>query len=227
MIIYKVTNLINGKVYVGATKQRLSDRVWDHKAKAFRHGSKSLFHTALRKHGWANFKWEIIDQASTVSELHDKERLHISGFKTFNSDKGYNSTSGGHKGTRISDKMKEGVSKFHKGRKHSEEENKAKSLRQMGAGNPFYGKSHSSETKTKISEVKKAQKIRYTEEEKEKFVHRGSDNGRALITEGIAREIKIHLRDGWRNCDIQRKFDISKSIVKAIKANKTWRHVKI
>lgn len=60
MIIYKITNLINGKIYVGQTKRTLKARIYQHI-----HRSESAISLAIQKYGWENFKAEIIEECET------------------------------------------------------------------------------------------------------------------------------------------------------------------
>lgn len=56
---------------------------------------------------------------------------------------------------------------------------------------------------------------------------RGSRNGSAKIDEGTARKIKILISEGKKNKEIMEILNVSLKIVRAIRENKTWRHVDI
>jgi group I intron endonuclease len=102
-IIYKITNTVNGKVYVGQTVSRLAKRWREHKCHAGKHGpNKHYLHKAMHKYGHDKFSIEIIDQAFSAEELSAKEMSWISILETSNRDKGYNLTLGG-EGFRPSD----------------------------------------------------------------------------------------------------------------------------
>lgn len=58
-IVYKATNLINGRVYIGLTTTTL-ERRWAVHCCEVRRGSKYLFHKAIRKYGEDSFSLEII-----------------------------------------------------------------------------------------------------------------------------------------------------------------------
>ena len=60
--VYLHTNLINGKMYVGITGIKPSDR-W---AKGYRHSTK--FYHALQKYGWNNFEHTILVDQLTREE---------------------------------------------------------------------------------------------------------------------------------------------------------------
>lgn len=93
--IYKITNQINGKIYVGQSIN-IKDRWYQHKAKAFNENEpayNSAIHAAFRKYGIENFKFEIIEECQQ-SELDEKEIFWI---QTLNSltPNGYNILKGG------------------------------------------------------------------------------------------------------------------------------------
>lgn len=76
MLIYKITNKTNSKVYVGRTKRKLKER-WSghtHRANA---GSKLPIHNAIRKHGKENFSIEAIYECKTENEMIEKETFFI------------------------------------------------------------------------------------------------------------------------------------------------------
>lgn len=98
MIIYKVTNKLNGKLYIGQTTVNLSHRKSQHKSSCFTAKQNNVFYMAIRKYKWKNFKWEVIDKASSLDELNEKEMYWINYYRTFIGFKdcnGYNMTLGG------------------------------------------------------------------------------------------------------------------------------------
>lgn len=140
MIVYKVTNKINGKVYIGITTKTL-----EHRKKIHIRDSKRMdtyFYRAIRKYGEENFEWEVIDTAETKEELSELEKYYIKLYDSFdNKDKGYNTTSGGYESWEI-----------------TEEERINRSERVKGENNPMYGrespmkgKKFTEEHKAKIS----------------------------------------------------------------------------
>ena len=83
MIIYKTTNLINGKSYVG--QQSTNDEMYL--------GSGKILKRAIVKYGVENFKKEIIEECSTREELNKREVYWI---KKLNPE--YNLHEGGYGG---------------------------------------------------------------------------------------------------------------------------------
>jgi hypothetical protein len=96
MIIYKVTNKINLKVYIGQTTMPLKLRKASHKCAALTSHSNSYFHKAIRKYGWDSFEWVELYQCSSKEELDIKEIEYIVEHDCHaSSGKGYNLTKGG------------------------------------------------------------------------------------------------------------------------------------
>lgn len=95
--IYKVTNLINGKVYIGQTIQTVQNRWYRHCGKSGISQAElnTHFKRAILKYGKDNFKIEIIEDCDS-SLLNEREKYYISYFDSYNS--GYNSTLGGNDG---------------------------------------------------------------------------------------------------------------------------------
>lgn len=92
--IYKITNLINNKVYIGQTKQYYLDRWSQHKSHAKTGLSNHKLARALRKYGEENFIIEIVEQCS-YEELDEKETYWIEYYDSIKN--GYNILTGGQK----------------------------------------------------------------------------------------------------------------------------------
>lgn len=88
--LYKITNLINGKIYIGQTIHP-KKRWWEHKQRAKTHYDNYPLHLAIDKYGEDNFKFEIIEESINYNE---RETELI---KQYNSlcPNGYNVTQGG------------------------------------------------------------------------------------------------------------------------------------
>lgn len=90
--IYKITNQLNGKVYIGQSVN-LKHRWIDHKSRA-RTGKQSPLYNDMRDLGFENFKFEIIEQCDKES-LNDREVYWIKYYNSNNSEIGYNKNNGG------------------------------------------------------------------------------------------------------------------------------------
>ena len=167
--IYRITNNINHKTYIGQHKYCKSLLVEDGYM-----GSGIILKKAQKKYGIENFSKEIITIAMSRSEANVLEKFYISKERNENSYGCYNVANGGqggawNKGIPCSEETKKKISETLKGREHSEEwkrkinENSTR----------FSGHHHSEETKRKISEANKGHRPSFcrprTEEEKRKM----------------------------------------------------------
>jgi group I intron endonuclease len=88
--IYKITNIINGKVYIGQTINSVENRFKQHTRKK---GCTYLY-AAIKKYGKENFKVETIEDVPR--ELLDEREIYwISFYNSTNKDIGYNIIKGG------------------------------------------------------------------------------------------------------------------------------------
>ena len=97
--IYKITNLINGKCYIGKTNN-FKRREKDHFRLAITEGHKEYDKTlyrAIRKYGKENFKFEIIEELEDYSIAGKREQYWIKYYNSFND--GYNESEGGDGGS--------------------------------------------------------------------------------------------------------------------------------
>lgn len=98
--IYKITNLVNGKVYIGQS-QNIERRFRNHKSIAFNNlatGYEYPLYKAMRKYGIENFTFEIIEEC-LVQDLDDKEKQYILAYDALN--QGYNQTLPEQAGTKM------------------------------------------------------------------------------------------------------------------------------
>lgn len=148
--IYKVTNVINNKVYIGQTTDTLEKR-WKRHINSAKKGSNLYFHRALIKYNINNFKIENIDQAQSKKELNDKEKYWIAYYKSYVKDFGYNLTKGGEGGALTGEAL-EKMKLSKKGKKPSPESILKRSIslkgKLCGEKNPMYGKKPVNANKT-------------------------------------------------------------------------------
>ena len=153
MFIYKVTNKINGKFYIGLTKRDIQRRLKEH----MYNGDTGLS-APIKKYGLENFVIETIDTAKSFKELEQKEMKYIKELKPHYNLSTIIGTNFSH-----SDKSKEKISKSLKegGKmKWSEERKEHYSKMFAGKSNPMYGKSafkgrkHTPETLLKMRNSK-------------------------------------------------------------------------
>lgn len=84
-VIYKITNLINGKFYIGKDSSNRKN-YW---------GSGVAIKAAIKKYGIENFKKEVIAETEELDELNYFESSFIIALESYNPDKGYNRNLGG------------------------------------------------------------------------------------------------------------------------------------
>jgi group I intron endonuclease len=83
-VIYKITNMINGKIYIGQTKQKPNHRWNNHKSLSNnkkKHKNMAIT-SAIAKYGKENFTFEVIDHAFSYDELNNLEEKYIEKFNT-------------------------------------------------------------------------------------------------------------------------------------------------
>ena len=81
MHIYRITNKINGKVYIGQTVQSNPKMRWYAHLDYARKGRKSHLYDSMRKHGIDNFDWEVIDQGSSIEKLNELEAKWLAHYR--------------------------------------------------------------------------------------------------------------------------------------------------
>lgn len=97
MFIYKICNIINGKIYIGLDTSNIKQcKRWKHHIKSYKYKNyekNKILYKAMRKYGIENFIFEIIDMATNHEELRKLEKFWII---FYNSAKnGYNMNYGG------------------------------------------------------------------------------------------------------------------------------------
>lgn len=118
MIIYKITNLINHKIYVGQTQQELAQRWREHCC--YKASPKMLISKAIQKYGKENFTIEILAIAENLEHLNILEVNFISELNALNPKIGYNRRSGGQNYI-MQESTKEKIRQANLGKKASEE----------------------------------------------------------------------------------------------------------
>jgi group I intron endonuclease len=122
-IIYKATNVIDGKSYVGYTTTTRRKYQHYYAAKS-QDDVNNYFYNAIRLHGYDNFKWEVLKECDNQLMLNLMETFMIMVHHTHWTEGGYNMTWGG-----------DGMS----GYKHSKQSiEKMKIIAQIRCLNPEY-----------------------------------------------------------------------------------------
>lgn len=92
--IYKTTNNVNGKMYIGQKK-------YGTQKEDMYLGSGTLIKRAINKYGAENFSRVIIDEANSREELNELEKYWINYYNAVDSDQFYNIAAGGEGGNTI------------------------------------------------------------------------------------------------------------------------------
>lgn len=91
MVIYKTTNLVNGKIYIG--KDSKNDPKY--------YGSGLVLNQAIKKYGIENFQKEILEYCDSKENLNNREKYWIKFYNSTDRAIGYNLTDGGDGGDLI------------------------------------------------------------------------------------------------------------------------------
>ena len=90
MYIYKITNKVNGKVYIGQSIRPIEQRFQRHINDAVNNILDTHFARAIRKYGKENFYIELIETCDNQTELNLREQYWIRKYDSINN--GYNET---------------------------------------------------------------------------------------------------------------------------------------
>ena len=187
MIIYKSTNKITEKIYIGQTTHTLDKRIKNH-IKESKIESNRPFMTSIKNYGIGNFVFEIIDSADNLNELNDKEIYWIDFYNSV-SPNGYNVTGGGQgkkmKTTKeLSRIISEGLKNSEKWQKTKNSEEYKIKMEKSFIG-WFRGKKFSQEHKEKIWEKNKERILEFNKSTSKKWIVIDENNN---ITRIIGKE---------------------------------------
>jgi group I intron endonuclease len=167
MYIYKITNLINNKIYIGQTYS-IRERWYRYRSSVKREVDSSMMIVrSMIKHGIENFKIEEIEKCKNRNESNIREKYYIELYDARNTNVGYNIALGGDsqwQSAEIITKIQEGRRKYfelhgnpRKGVPLSEEHKKAISIASMGKSGTNLGRVFSQEWKDKLSDSNSGQ----------------------------------------------------------------------
>lgn len=166
--IYKITNNLNSKVYVGRTKNP-TYRCRQHTFLASKYEDYNDFegaqkiHVAIGELGSEHFTFEVFEKLNSYSDACERENYWIKQLRCDEDQFGYNDKSGPEFSVIMwDDADRERMSLRMKGNKNpmfgktqSDEAKQQLSKQFSGSGNPFYGKIHSEEAKKLIGQFSK------------------------------------------------------------------------
>lgn len=157
--LYEVTNLINGKVYVG---QHITNNINDGYL-----GSGKAIKAAIKKYGKSSFKKEILLFANSPESLNILEKMAVPLWWA-ELPTNYNLVEGGGSGARMTEIVRQKISKSRSGKRYGpmpESQRVAMSKRMKGKqpahlallvkeNHPRIGKKHSLESREKMAKAK-------------------------------------------------------------------------
>lgn len=156
----------NGKRYVGITSTNILKR-WRKNGEGYK--TQQFFKRAIKKYGWGNIEHEVLFENLSQKEAELKESELIDFYKTNNSEYGYNIASGG--------ELRNGL---------------------VGNKNGMYGKTHTLEAREKIRKSKIG--FKHSEETRQKMSERMKGNKITLGYKPTDKTIK-KLQQAHRGCN--------------------------
>ena len=132
MIIYLITNKVNGKKYVGQHCGSNDSRWKQHLAASLKLENPLPLYRAMRKYGIDNFSYEVLEEIPLTKgpkHLNEREIHWIKQMKSFISENGYNVTRGG-----------QGVVSFYCSSQRSKNQSDSLDRLNYGQYDPFTGK---------------------------------------------------------------------------------------
>lgn len=214
--VYMTICSVNNKKYIGKHKSNFFDFSYK--------GSGLLLTRAFNKYGKDKFRTIILDVCYSLEELNNKEVEYIKKYNCVDSKEFYNLSMGGDGGDTRAWMTKE-----------------ERSIAAKGENNPMYGKKHTKETKLKISEKNKGNKLKpFTDEHKAKLSesNKGKNKNKIPWNKGLklSKEEKAKLskaplgkkgtRNGMKNSK-EHRMKISKSKTGKRVKTSLWRRCKI
>lgn len=111
--IYKITNIITSKIYIGCTTKTIENRFLEHKSRSKSKKHNSKLYNSINKYGIDNFIIEEICKCN-IDKMFELEKNYILEFNSF--ENGYNTTYGGEGclGYKHSNEVKEKMSNIQK-----------------------------------------------------------------------------------------------------------------
>lgn len=164
-IIYKITNSINNKIYIGQTCRDFNIRVKQHiyNSKKPLEREKQAILRAIYKYGEDNFIFEELLSVKSIEDANNFEKYFIKLFNSQNKKYGYNLTGGGSSFYNLTEEQKEkknkNISKAHLGKIRTEESKRkqSESRKNKKISPPWKGGTLSEEWRKNLSEAHKGQ----------------------------------------------------------------------
>ena len=244
--IYKITNIINNKVYIGSAFN-LHNRIYIHcyLLRRNEHHNPHL-QSAWNKYSESSFEFNVIEICNR-DDLLTREQFWLDEYKSYDNKYGYNicKIAGNTSGRRFSEETKQKMRESRLGSKASEEAKIKMSKSRTGERNGMYGKNHTEESKKKMSENRKdtsGEKNHFygkhhSEETKEKLRKNAIEKKlrpNARLSEKDVFEIKCRILQKskdmmWKdfNKEVAQKYNVSDKTINDIRTGRRWGSLKM
>lgn len=216
--IYKITNTINSKIYIGRTKNP------SYRKRSHINATKNTIlnmqkiHIAMNELGLINFTFEVFEKCEDYAFACEREIYWINFYHSDDENFGYNDKCGLLGNPILTEEHYKKISLNMKGEKNhrfgktlSNDEVQNLSMQFSGSGNPFYGKTHSDETKEIISLSSKGRIL-------------GENNPRAKLNVEIVSKIREDWITGnYTKVMLGKKYNVTAATIGNIVSGKTWK----
>lgn len=206
--LYKITNKINHKVYIGQTVN-ISKRWHDHRKAVLKNKPTQIVHHAMIKYGLENFEFEVIASCRNQEDANETETLLVDQYNSFVvNESGYNATHGGMNAPK-SEEFKQMMRDWHASlspeekAKRSEMHSQAMINQIENKGHPAIGHVLTDEQKAKLSASLKARdkEVVFNEEVRKKMsdAHIGK-----IISEEQREKMATSIQEWWNKRNAER-----------------------
>lgn len=204
--VYKITNTLNGKVYIGQTVDYRKRKVGHFSYLRRNAHRNSYLQKSFNKYGESSFKMEIIKECA-VDELDKLEIYYMRKYNSIDKTLGYNMVIGGNTNKSFPDYIRQKMSRSQKGRIISEEHRKR-------IGEWHKGKTISPKDIEKANKTKKDNQIQW-----------GETNPNAVLTNDDVEKLIKDMLNGLTVEDVMKKYKCSRQTVYGITRNRTYKAI--
>lgn len=242
--VYQITNLTNGKIYIGKSNTRLKNGAtrWQIHLRIAKGGREkyshlfSVVHAAIRKYGKDNFSYKIIRYTRTEDAALNLEKYYIAKLKQ-SKQPVYNITGGGEgiTGYKHSSRARQAISFAQQGEKSANAKLTEKDVIAINnllddgvAHHAISQLFHTSVSTINMIALGKRWAHLYDPSKAKKrvpVVLKGDVSPRSILTSDKVRKIKILLNNGKTQSKIAERFGVSKTAIQNIWSGRTWSHI--
>jgi group I intron endonuclease len=219
--VYKITCVVNGKMYIGQTKLEIEKRFNTHLKNAeYGMHKNNLFYNAISKHGKENFTVEKIDESDTYEEILKKEIKWIAFYKSNHykyPNVGYNSTDGGEGavGFVMPESAKQKLREINLGKKRSKEAIE-KSRKKMLGNKYSLGFKHTKETRLKMSKSRIGLRKGFKHSDETKKLIGEAGKGRPAWNAGIKTPVEERVYTIYNNASKRIRKTLNLDLMKKV-----------